>query len=35
MKSRSQRYNIDRHRPRHLHKYNKYKMFQYNDGYIY
>ena len=27
MKSRSQRYNISRPRPRHLDKYNKYKMW--------
>ena len=27
MESRTQRYNINRHRPRHGHKYTKYKMY--------
>ena len=35
MKNRSHRYDIDRPRPRHGHKYTKYKMSQYNDGYVY
>ena len=31
----NQRYNINRLRPRHGHKCTKYKMSQYNDGYMY
>ena len=34
MKNRSQRYDINRTRPRHGHRYTKYKC-QYNHGYIY
>ena len=34
-KNRSDRYDINRPRPRHEHKYTKYKMSQYNDGYMY
>ena len=35
MKNRSQRYDINRPRPRHGHKYTKYKICQCNDGYMY
>ena len=35
MKNRSQRFNINRAIPRHGHKYTKYKISQYNDGYMY
>ena len=36
MKSRSHRYDINRLRPRHGHKYTKYKMYlSINDGYVY
>ena len=35
MKSRSSRYDINRPRRRHGHRYTKYKMSRYNDGYMY
>ena len=31
---KSHRYDINRLRPRHRHKYTKYEMSQYNDGYM-
>ena len=31
MKKRSHRYDINRPRPRNVHKFTKYKMCQYND----
>ena len=34
MKNTSHRYDINRPRPRHGHKYSK-KMFQYDDAYMY
>ena len=35
MKNRSYKYNINRLKPRDGHKYTKYKVSQYNDGYMY
>ena len=35
MKNRSHRYDINRSRSRHIHKYSKYKMSQYENAYIY
>ena len=35
MKNRSHRYDINTTQPRHGHKYTKYKITQYNDGYKY
>ena len=35
MKNRSQRYDINRPRPRHGLKYTKYKLSQYSNGYMY
>ena len=36
IKNKSQRYDINRLRPRHGHKYTKYKnVSQYSDGYMY
>ena len=35
MKNRSHRYDINRPPSKHGHKYTKYKMSQYNDGYVY
>ena len=34
MKTGSHRYDVNRTRPRHGHKYTKYKMPQYDDGYV-
>ena len=34
IKNRSHRYDLNRPRSRHGHKYTKYKMSQYNDDYI-
>ena len=35
IKSGLHRYDINRRRPRHEHKYTKYKMSQYDDVYMY
>ena len=35
MEDKSQRYDINRGRPRHGHKYNKHKMCLSTDGYTY
>ena len=35
MKNRSLRYDINRPRSRHGHKYSKYKVSQYGDAYMY
>ena len=35
LKNRSQKYGINRPQPRNGHKYNKYKVSQYDDGNIY
>ena len=35
MKNRSHRYDTKRPPSKHEHKYTKYKMSQYNDGYVY
>ena len=35
MKNRSHRYDLNRARPRHEHKYSKYKVSQYDDAYIF
>ena len=35
VKNRSHRYNINKPGPKHGHKYTKYKMSQYTDGFSY
>ena len=34
-KNRSDKYDINRRRPRYGHEYTKYKMYQYDDEYVY